>query len=138
MGKIDEKFLQQAIDIRRRYLKINNNILLYQKELKNIESKLEKHLTDLNDILDNINDKNSANKADITENANKTLKILNELDENYKTIKNNVIDPNNKEIEALLKEEGVYYEKLKNTYPNLSDELIYNEVWDRLTEEGLL
>ena len=49
-----------------------------------------------------------------------------------------VLDPLNKQIEKLAKEEQELYEQIKMAHPNLSDEQIVTSVRNRLIQEGLV
>lgn len=133
---IDEKFLQQAVDIRRRYLKVSNNMEVYISQLKKTESELNKYLKELDGIIDESNECGRS-KATAENNINRLLKILDNLREVYDNINHKMIEPNNKVIEKLVEEEKVFYDHLISTYPTLTIDTIRTEVWDRLKEDGL-
>lgn len=131
---IDEFFLKSAINIRREYLKISNNMDLYQKRAKEVVNILEETISKI----ENIQKENKKNPNISTEkNMNDLLEILKNVEEEGKRLES-LVEPINKSIEKLSKEEVILYEKIKEKYKNLTDEAIVKEISDRLEKEGLL
>ena len=131
---IDEFFLKSAINIRREYLKISNNMDLYQKRAKEVVNILEETISKI----ENIQKENKKNPNISTEkNMNDLLEILKNVEEEGKRLES-LVEPINKSIEKLSKEEVILYEKIKEKYKNLTDEEIVKEISDRLEKEGLL
>lgn len=139
MSKIDNKYIQQAVNIRRRYFKTLNSVSGYQEQIVSLNEKLEKYLTDLNDILDKLNDRNNtANKEFLQKECMNIVDIINGVNDDMENIKKNIINPNNKEIEKLTEEEESLYKTLREVYPKLSDEDLIKDIWDKFAEEGLI
>lgn len=131
---INEFFLQSAVNIRRQYLKISNNMELYHNKAKEVIDTLESSVNKLELIQEKVtNDKNlSAEKS-----INDILKVINEVEQEGKRLED-LVEPMNKEIEKLSKEENELYKKIKEKHPELSDEEIVKSVENRLQKEGLL
>jgi hypothetical protein len=130
---IDIIFLKSAADIRRKYLKVINNISFYQKKAKEILEILEKSLSDLDHLQKDIN--NSGNK-DAKQSISKLLNIIENVEQEGIKLEK-MIDPMNKEIESLSKEENELYRIIKEKYINYDDELIIDEIKKYLNSQGL-
>ena len=122
---VDEIFLQNAVRIRRTYLKLSNNMDLYQKKAQEVSDKLEKTI----DRIDELQSKLDESKKDKSSNKDSNfflmelVKILNEVEEEGKALESSV-DPLNKEIEKLAIEEQELYRQIKEKHFNLTDEQI--------------
>lgn len=131
---INEFFLQSAVNIRRQYLKISNNMELYHNKAKEVVDTLESSVKKLEEIQEKV-------KTDSSMSAEKSisniLKVINDVEQEGKRLEE-LVDPMNKEIEKLSKEENELYRKIKEKHPDLSDAQIVKSVEDRLQKEGLL
>lgn len=131
---INEFFLQSAVNIRRQYLKISNNMELYHNKAKEVVDTLESSVKKLEEIQEKV-------KTDSSMSAEKSishiLKVINDVEQEGKRLEE-LVDPMNKEIEKLSKEENELYRKIKEKHTDLSDEQIIKSVEDRLQKEGLL
>lgn len=130
---IEERYLQMAINIRRTYLKLINNLELYKVRTSQISNKLEDTLTELNSIQNELDSNKKTNEKDI---VNKILKVLDNIEDEGKRLEN-LVDPINTEIERLSKEEMELYRQIVEHHPNLSEDQIVSVVGDRLVKEGL-
>lgn len=131
---IDEFFLQSAVNIRREYLKVSNNMKLYHDKAKSVIETLEKSVKDLDKIQEKAkNDKKFSSEKSI----NEILKVINDVEDEGKRLES-LVDPMNKEIEKLSKEENELYKKIKEKYTELSDKEIVDFVQKRLEKEGLI
>jgi phage shock protein A len=135
---IDEIYLQNAIRIRRTYLKLSNNMELYQKKAQAVSDKLEETITKIDDLQSKIEEskKDKDDKKDSNYFLIELVKILNEVEEEGKALETSV-DPLNKEIEKLALEEQELYRQIKEKHFNLTDEQIISSVQDRLIKENL-
>lgn len=135
---IEEIYLQNAIRIRRTYLKLSNNMELYQKKAQAVSDKLEETITKIDDLQSKIEQSKKDN--DDKKGSNyfliELVKILNEVEEEGKALETSV-DPLNKEIEKLALEEQELYRQIKEKHFNLTDEQIISSVQDRLIKENL-
>ena len=129
---IDDFLLQSAVNIRREYLKVTNNLKLYEDKAKELVSILETTISKLNEL--NSSNNNTTSSDDKVEGL---LKILKDVDEESLRLKY-IIDPINKNIEELSKEEVVLYNTIKEKYIDLSDDEIIKEIQNRLSSEDLL
>lgn len=135
---IDENFLQSAVRIRRTYLKLSNNMDMYQKAAESTIKKLDETITKIDKIKkeseESRSDKNSNFSAEKA--LNEMLKILEEVDNEGKRLEE-LINPLNKEIEKLGLEEQELYRKIKEKHSNLTDDQIIESVKQRLINENL-
>jgi hypothetical protein len=136
---VDEVFLQNAVRIRRTYLKLSNNMDLYQKKAQQVSDKLEETLTKIEEIekeaKESRNSKNGSSNG-IEYFLNELMKALQEVDDDGKSLEN-LVNPLNKEIEKLALEEQELYRKIKEKHFTLTDEQIIESVRDRLIKENL-
>lgn len=130
---ISENLLQSAVNIRRQYLKISNNMALYHKRAQEIVTTLEDSVKKLESLQESIEkDKNTSAEDSI----NKILNIIKDVEDEGQRLEQ-LVDPMNKEIEKLSKEENELYRMIKEKHSNLSDDEIINIVQIRLQKEGL-
>ena len=133
---IDEFFLQNAVSIRRTYLKMTNNMDFYQKRAKEIVDRLELTIGKINDIQKKAEEGRAKKENGTMEILNDLVKILNEIEDEGKALEN-LVDPLNQEIEKLALEEQELYRQIKQKHSNLTDDQIINSVKDRLIQENL-
>jgi hypothetical protein len=135
---IDEIYLQNAIRIRRTYLKLSNNMELYQKKAQAVSDKLEVTISKIDDLQSKIEEskKDKDDKKDSNYFLTELIKILNEVEEEGKALETSV-DPLNNEIEKLALEEQELYRQIKEKHFDLTDEQIISSVQDRLIKENL-
>jgi len=135
---VDEIYLQNAVRIRRTYLKLSNNMELYQKKAQEVSDKLEATISKIDDLQHQVeesrNDKSG--KKDSNQFLMELVKILNEVEEDGKALESSV-DPLNKEIEKLALEEQELYRQIKEKHFDLTDEQIITSVQNRLIKENL-
>jgi len=135
---VDEIYLQNAVRIRRTYLKLSNNMDLYQKKAQEVSDKLEATISKIDDLQSKLEEskKDKNNSKDSNFFFMELIKILNEVEEEGKALEKSV-DPLNKEIEKLSLEEQELYRQIKEKHFNLTDEQIITSVQDRLIKENL-
>lgn len=133
---IDEFFLQNAVSIRRTYLKMTNNMDFYQKKAKEIVDRLELTIGKINDIQKKAEEGRARKENGTMEILNDLVKILNEIEDEGKALEN-LVDPLNQDIEKLALEEQELYRQIKQKHSNLTDEQIISSVKDRLIQENL-
>jgi len=135
---VDEVFLQNAVRIRRTYLKLSNNMDLYQKKAQQVSDKLDETLVRIEEIEKDANE--SRNSKSTSNNAeyflNELMKALQEVDDEGKSLES-LVDPLNKEIEKLALEEQELFRKIKEKHFTLTEEQIIESVRDRLIKENL-
>ena len=133
---IDEIFLQNAVRIRRTYLKVTNNMNVYEKKAKEIIDKLDVTIERVNEIQSKAEKSKSSNELGTQELLNDLLKVLSDIDDEGKTLET-LIEPLNVTIEKLGNEEQELYREIKQKHNSLTDEEIINCVRDRLIKENL-
>lgn len=135
---VDEVFLQNAVRIRRTYLKLSNNMDLYQKKAQKVSDKLDETLARIEEIekeaKESRNSKASSNNTEYF--LNELMKALQEVDDEGKSLED-LVNPLNKDIEKLALEEQELYRKIKEKHFTLTDEQIIESVRDRLIKENL-
>ena len=134
---VDEVFLQNAVRIRRTYLKLSTNMDLYQRKAQEVANRLDETLGRVDEL---------SQKAEFTKKSNdpQTFSLLNELMEILKTVESDgaaleeLVDPLNKDIEKLAVEEQELYRLIKEKHFDMSDNDIIKDVQDRLKQENLI
>lgn len=129
---IDEKFLKSAVQIRRNYLKLINNLDLYKSAASSISNKLEETLKEINSLEADYAD----NKIDSKQTLESTLKIIDGIEAEGKRLAG-LIEPINQEIEKLAIQEQELYRQITTHHYDLSEDEIVSVVRDRLIDEGL-
>ena len=133
---IDENFLQNAVRIRRTYLKMINNMDFYQKKAKEIVDRLDETIEKVNIIQKKAEESKSNKEIGGQDLLNELMKVLNDIEDEGHSLEN-LVDPLNSDIEKLALEEQELYRLIKQKHNNLTDEQIIESVKDRLIKENL-
>lgn len=133
---IDENFLQNAVRIRRTYLKMINNMDFYQKKAKEIVDRLDETIEKVNVIQKKAEASKKNNENGSQDLLNELMKVLNDIEDEGHSLEN-LVDPLNSDIEKLALEEQELYRLIKQKHNNLTDEQIIESVKDRLIKENL-
>lgn len=135
---VDEKYIQMAINIRRTYLKLINNLDLYRSRALQISDRLEETVEKLNNLNKEVAEaaKKKNNNVSQIEVFERLLKIIDDVEDEGKRLEN-LVDPINVEMEKLAKEEMELYRQIVDSHPNLTEDQIVETVKDRLIKEGL-
>jgi flagellar hook-basal body complex protein FliE len=133
---IDENFLQNAVRIRRTYLKMINNMDFYQNKAKEIVDRLDETIEKVNIIQQRAEESKKNNETGSQDLLNELMKILNDIEDEGHSLEN-LVDPLNSDIEKLALEEQELYRLIKQKHNNLTDEQIIESVKDRLIKENL-
>ena len=135
---IDENFYQAAINIRRTYLKLTSNMEKYRNIAESTLKKLQKSLVDVESLQKDMKTarKNKQEIESKESTINRIMKILENIEEEGRKLET-FIDPINKEIEKLAKEEQILYSKICEKHPTLSEDQIVDAVRQRLKKENL-
>jgi len=115
---IDDIYIKEAVRIRKEYLENLSKVNVITDEY----SKLLLDLEDVKNKLDNISEKHLENVSE------KQLKEM--LDEIHLRTKKtfNTIKPYTQKTKELDKQQSLLYNKIKEKYPDLSDEDLYSEL----------
>jgi predicted nucleic acid-binding Zn-ribbon protein len=135
---IREDFLLRAVRIRKNYLSLTNNLDVYLSKVESVSDRLEKTIGEITNIEQKYE---SSDKKDGKFESDKTLKELLKIIENVENEGKrleSIVNPLNKEIEKLSKEELELYKLIKQTHSNLTEGQIVNSVKERLDSEGLI
>lgn len=135
---IREDFLLRAVRIRKNYLSLTNNLDVYLSKVESVSDRLEKTIGEITNIEQKYE---SSDKEDSKFESDKTLKELLKIIENVESEGKrleSIVNPLNKEIEKLSKEEVELYKLIKQTHSNLTEGQIVNSVKERLDSEGLI
>jgi hypothetical protein len=128
---IEERFLEAAVNIRKRYLNLSNDLDLYRNKAESILTDLEKAKDDLSKIESgNYDDENLSGIQQIVD-------IITNLEESQNGLER-FLEPINKNIEKLLIEEKDLYDKICKKHSNYTEDQIVHFVKNRLEKENLL
>jgi uncharacterized protein YhaN len=133
---IDEVFLQNAVRIRRTYLKMTNNMEFYQNKAKEIVDRLDDTLVKIDELQKTIEESKKNSGVGSQGLLNELLSILNDIDIEGKSLED-LVNPLNQDIEKLALEEQELYRQIKEKHYDLTDEQIIQSVKDRLIKENL-
>ena len=128
---IDERFLVAAVNIRKKYLGLSNNLDIYRSKAESTLGDLEKAKEDLKKIEDGNYDKENLSGLE------QIVNIITNLEESQKSLER-FLEPINKNIEKLLIEERELYDKICQKHSNYSESQIVHFVKERLEKENLL
>ena len=134
---INEQFLQRAIDIRKTYLRLTNNMDEYLEKVSNVSERLEKTIVEITEIEEKYKKKEGSGSIGSDQTLKELLKVLDKVDREGKNLEG-LVDPLNKEIEKLSKEEVELYRLIREKHSNLTEDQIVSSVKNRLTKEGLI
>jgi uncharacterized protein YhaN len=133
---IDEVFLQNAVRIRRTYLKMTNNMEFYQNKAKEIVDRLDDTLVKIDELQKTVEESKKNSGVGSQGLLNELLSILNDIDIEGKSLED-LVNPLNQDIEKLALEEQELYRQIKEKHYDLTDEQIIQSVKDRLIKENL-
>jgi len=133
---IEERFLLAAVNIRRTYIDLTSNLDLYKKKAEDTLAALETAYEEVKKIDERLKEAKK-NKKTIDPVSEDLLKILNKIEDEGNSIER-FVEPLNKEIESLAKEEQILYGKICEKHPDLSEDQIVDIVRKRLEKENLL
>jgi len=128
---IDERFLVAAVNIRKKYLGLSNNLDIYRSKAESTLGDLEKAKEDLKKIEDGNYDKENLSGLE------QIVNIITNLEDSQKSLER-FLEPINKNIEKLLIEERELYDKICQKHSNYSEQQIVHFVKERLEKENLL
>jgi len=134
---INEQFLQRAIDIRKTYLRLTNNMDDYLEKVSNVSDRLEKTVVEITEIEEKYKDKKGSGNMSSDQTLKELLKVLDKVDREGKTLES-LVEPLNKEIEKLSKEEVELYRLIREKHSNLTEDQIVEAVKARLKKEELI
>jgi len=136
---IGENFYKAAIEIRKTYLKLINDMESYRNIAESTLKGLNKSMVDIENIKKEMkeNRKLKGEGSMSTNILEKVLKVLDGVELEGKKIEE-FIDPINRDIEKLAKEEQILYAKICESNPDLSEDQIVDAVRQRLKKEKLL
>lgn len=122
---IDKIYIESAKRIRKDYTSLMEPLDYYLKQLEGMSNMFNDAITDLEKF-------NSELHTKTKESAEKELhaRLLKVEEDQLKIQK--VIEPLNKKIEDLRKEEDALWNQIKMSYPNLSEDQIINEIQKNL------
>lgn len=133
---IQERFLQSAINIRRKYLKVSNNLSIYHNRAETMIESLNQTLERIENLKSDLEKKQNQKSISQDQALNELMSIIQSVEDEGKKLEL-LTEPMNKEIEKLAVEEQELYSQIIKSHPNLSEEQIINSVKDRLEKEGL-
>ena len=131
---ISEKFLIKAANIRRDYLKLNDDINKVENRIKSIVPFIEGQQDKLNDIRDKVEKGELKSKESFAE---KALMIIMDLEKETASYEAGVDDVN-KKIEKLREDEIELFNELKTKYSDIPDKELKSKINEYLKSQNLL
>ena len=131
---ISEKFLIKAANIRRDYLKLNEDIDKVESRIKTIVPFIEGQQDKLNDIRDKVEKGELKSKESFAE---KALMIIMDLEKETASYEAGVDDVN-KKIEKLREDEISLFNELKTKYSDIPDKELKSKINEYLKSQNLL
>jgi chromosome segregation ATPase len=132
---IDEKFLIASVNIKKTYIRLLNNLNLYESKAKETLEKLNSLYDKLGVLEKDIKKPENMNNENYSS-VNEVLKILNELESEGVKLKA-FTDPLNKKIENLALEEQELYKQICMKHSDMTEDEIVECVRIRLVKENL-
>jgi hypothetical protein len=132
---IDEKFLLAAVNIKKTYIRLLNNLNIYEVKAKETLEKLNSLYDKLGVLEKDIKKPENINNDNFSP-AQEILKILDELENEGKKLKA-FTDPLNKKIEGLALEEQELYKQICMKHSDMTEDEIVECVRIRLEKENL-
>jgi chromosome segregation ATPase len=122
---ISKVYIDAAIQIRDEFIDTQNKLGIYEKELSNISSKIEKNIKSLLSLKEDILSTSSGlNKEEVNKKILEEMEIIEGEGNKYSKL----ITPLSDKIEELHKREDALYNDIKERYPKLSDDDIITEL----------
>jgi len=121
---VNQKYLDQAVRIRKDFLSTDGELLFLQKKLKKVNENIENTLSKLKEI----RNKSSEYHSD-EEFHSDVMKYLKEFEEQGEQIAK-AYEPLNDKMESLKKEEQELYKVLVQNYPKIDEESLIQEIQD--------
>lgn len=122
MSVIDQSIIESALRIRAEYFKATDKVVTYENDVKKLSDYLVKVASELTDY-NNTQTKN----VSIEDTKKYLLGKMDEIDGESKSLLSK-ITPLNEKIESLRIEWDILYAKIKEKYPDISDEIIISEL----------
>ena len=127
---IDRIYIERAAQLRTEYLTLNRNLKNYEGMINGLKNKVEETIGNLQNIIDNID---SSSSDDIQK---KSMEYLISLEDETQKIQR-FVEPINKKLESLQKEEQALYGQIKTSYPGLEDKEIISYIQEELKKRNL-
>lgn len=117
---IANKYIEQALNIRKNYTKVMKEMANIQKDLETTSNKLFKIKDDLTLLTKNLEGQ------ELQTIKEKAIEHLNKVEAEGDKLRSKY-EPLNEELESLKKQEITLYDEVVSTYPKLSEEEIVSE-----------
>jgi predicted nucleic acid-binding Zn-ribbon protein len=127
---LDKIYINSAVSIRKEYLKLNNDLKKYEGLIKDLKGKVENTITKIQNIMENIS------KSSVEDIQKKSIEYLKTLESETQRIQK-FVDPINKKIETLQKQEQALYDQIKLNYPGIENEEILSQIQRELKKRNL-
>ena len=127
---IDERFIISAREIRKQYSQLSEELQNSNDTIKLLAEYLSEKVGELDDFKKTLNGKVKT-KDQLIDFSKKILFKISEIEEKEKSLTKKINDINNG-LESLRKEEVILMNKIKEKYPEKSNQEIKTEVHSRL------
>ena len=129
---IDPYFIESAKRIRKNFLKTDSDLTNYHIEIKNLLKFLDEKVKALKNIEDN-EFRNKPSKEEVERVAKLIMDEIHSIEKEQRNLAKRV-NILNDDILLIQKEEELLYKKIKERYPNYTDDQIREEIQDNLEE----
>jgi hypothetical protein len=136
---IGEQYYQSCISIRKTYIKLMSEMSSYKDIAEKAAKKLESSISEIEVLKAKIKKSKGSKFPEVTgtDAISKINEILNDVEGQGLALEK-FVEPINKELEKLAKEEQMLYAKICEAHPNLEEQQIVEAVSNRLKKEGLM
>ena len=136
---IGEQYYQSCISIRKTYIKLMSEMSSYKDIAEKAAKKLESSISEIEVLKAKIKKSKGSKFPEVTgtDAISKINEILNDVEGQGLALEK-FVEPINKELEKLAKEEQMLYAKICEAHPNLEEQQIVESVSNRLKKEGLM
>lgn len=136
---IGEQYYQSCISIRKTYIKLMSEMSSYKDIAEKAAKKLESSISEIEVLKARIKKSKGSKFPEVTgtDAIAKINEILNDVEGQGLALEK-FVEPINKELEKLAKEEQMLYAKICEAHPNLEEQQIVEAVSNRLKKEGLM
>jgi chromosome segregation ATPase len=121
---INEIYLKRALEIRKEYLRLLNDIESYENVARDLIKSISDRKSELEDLLQKINENRVSNPDEATQ---KLSSIIMMVEDDMNRVDKSINQINSK-MDKLKDEEVILYNEIKNTYIELSDESIIDQI----------
>lgn len=127
---IDKIYIDRAVSLRKEYLNLNGNLKNYEDFIIKLKVRIEDTIIELQSLID------TSSEISIEDIQKKSVENLMGLEEETQRIQK-FVEPINKKMESLQKEEQELYNQIKLKHPDLDNKDIIGYIQQELKKSNL-